>query len=555
MIAVVLVATGIGLLASTAQVRAAYRDALQDLFQSAANTVVQVRDARLAAVQARCRRLVNSPRVFAAMQSGDPEVLAQVADDELREFFQRAQENAVGGRASAGYLFLDAQGQAIEPGSGTPAIDRAVVAGWASVREPSMQDMAPRVVYVAVEEQPLEVLLTPVPDPDDGSCMGALAVLFDFATPAPMPVTGGGEIRSGLMLGGALFGGQIPVAAAESLQAADTVGGERQIWIDGTPWLALERPIDATDRSARLVLAASLEPLHAAVRRLVLSGLGAGLAGVVLGLMVSVWMGRGLARPVAVLSEAARQVGQGDYSVQVAVTRSDELGQLSDRFNQMAQGLALRDRYRGLLDLVADPGIAREMIGGADALGGSTLPAAVIFCDIRGFTPLANRLSPGELVVVLNEHMTALTEVVYRHGGVVDKFVGDLVMAVFGAPRGGVNDAERAARCALDMVRERARRNRTAVHPIEIGVGVAFGPMVAGCMGSARRLNYTVLGDRVNLAARLCSAAPAGSVYVDEAVRGQLGPGWRVSPLEPLQVKGFDRPVEAFRLDDREEVP
>lgn len=555
MIAVVLVATGIGLLASTAQARVTYRDALQDLFESAADTVVQVRDARLLAVQARCRRLVSSPRVFAAMQSGDPEVLAQVADDELREFFQQAQENAVGGRASAGYLFLDARGHVIEPGSGTPAIDRAVAAAWARVREQAAEDMAPRVMYVAVQEQPLEVLLTPVPDPDDGSLMGALAVLFDFATPEPMPVSGGGEIRSGLLVDGRLFGGQIPDAAAAPLQAADAVEGERQLLIDGRPWLAFERSIDAADRSVRLVLAASLEPLHAAVRRLVLSGLVAGLAGVVLGLVVSVLMGRGLARPVAALSAAARRVGQGDYAVQVPVARRDELGQLSDRFNQMTQGLALRDRYRGLLDLVADPGIAREMIGGADALGGTTLPAAVIFCDIRGFTPLANRLSPRELVEVLNEHMTALTEVVYRHGGVVDKFVGDLIMAVFGAPQGGADDAERAARCALDMVRERARRNRTAADPIEIGVGVAFGPMVAGCMGSARRLNYTVLGERVNLAARLCSAAPAGCVYVDDAVRGRLGPGWRVSPLEGLQVKGFDRPVDAFRLDDHKEVP
>jgi class 3 adenylate cyclase len=102
------------------------------------------------------------------------------------------------------------------------------------------------------------------------------------------------------------------------------------------------------------------------------------------------------------------------------------------------------------------------------------------------------------------------------------------------------------------MVMTRARINHGAKNPIEIGVGLAYGDMVAGCMGSRQRLNYTVLGDRVNLAARLCSAAPAMCVYADAAVRERLGPGWGVTPLEPLKVKGFSEPVQAYRLDSME---
>jgi class 3 adenylate cyclase len=230
------------------------------------------------------------------------------------------------------------------------------------------------------------------------------------------------------------------------------------------------------------------------------------------------------------------------------------LGRLAERFNEMTHGLTLRDKYRGLLDLVADPGIAEEMIGGTVDLGGVMTPAAVIFCDIRGFTPLSNRLTPHQVVEVLNDHMTALTEVVYRHGGVVDKFVGDLIMAVFGAPKAGTDDAVRAARCAFDMVRTRERLNRTAKEPIQIGVGVAYGDMVAGCMGSRQRLNYTVLGDRVNLGARLCSMAPAMAVYIDDQTRARLGPGWGIAALEPLKVKGFAAPVPAFRIDSMEET-
>jgi class 3 adenylate cyclase len=104
------------------------------------------------------------------------------------------------------------------------------------------------------------------------------------------------------------------------------------------------------------------------------------------------------------------------------------------------------------------------------------------------------------------------------------------------------------------MVMTRARINQGARNPIEIGVGLAYGDMVAGCMGSRQRLNYTVLGDRVNLAARLCSAAPAMCVYADGAVRERLGPGWGVTPLEPLKVKGFSEPVQAYRLDSMEDA-
>jgi class 3 adenylate cyclase len=393
-------------------------------------------------------------------------------------------------------------------------------------------------------------------DPATGDRLLTLAIAFPYRVASAVPTAGGGELRNGLLLAGTLFGDQLPADAATVL--SDGLGTARnasevEFRNAGEPWIAYCKPLDPMDPSAQLVVAASLEPMRAALWRLMLSAFASGSLGVILGVMVAVTLSRGIARPVSRLAEAARRVGAGDLAVRVPVDRRDEIGQLAARFNDMTHGLALRDKYRGLLDLVADPGIAEEMIGGTVDLGGVTTPAAVIFCDIRGFTPLTNRLSAHEVVDLLNEHMTALTEVVYRHGGVVDKFVGDLIMAVFGAPRPGTDDAVRAARCAVDMVITRARINRGAKNPIEIGVGLAFGDMVAGCMGSRQRLNYTVLGDRVNLAARLCSAAPAMCVYADGAVRERLGPGWGVTPLEPLKVKGFSEPVQAYRLDSMED--
>ena len=563
MLSVVLVATALGLAASATQVRASYRQALRDLFESGARTVTAVRDAELAAVQARCRRLAASPRLFAAMESGDRQVLSQVADDELREFFVGARAGSVGGRRSAGYLFLDAKAAPIEPGTGTPTLDAAVAARWMRETDAVRQSGEARLGYLAANGTPLEVLFTPVADPDDGTRVGTLAVLFPVEFAAPMPMAGGGELRTGLLLGDAMFGGQVPAAAGGVLAASGgtAVEGspmkgatETEFPVDGVPWLAFRQSLDPMDPSAQLVIAASLEPMQAALRRLVASAVVSGGLGVALGVVVALVMARGLARPVAALSDAAHRVGRGEYDVRVTVRRRDELGRLAERFNEMTHGLSLRDKYRGLLDLVADPGIAQEMIGGTVDLGGVMTPAAVIFCDIRGFTPLSNRLTPHQVVEVLNEHMTALTEVVYRHGGVVDKFVGDLIMAVFGAPKPGGDDAVRAARCAFDMVRTRERLNRTAKEPIQIGVGVAYGDMVAGCMGSRQRLNYTVLGDRVNLGARLCSMAPAMAVYIDDQTRARLGQGWDIAALEPLKVKGFAQPVPAYRIDSKEDA-
>jgi len=178
----------------------------------------------------------------------------------------------------------------------------------------------------------------------------------------------------------------------------------------------------------------------------------------------------------------------------------------------------------------------------------------VLFCDIRGFTSLTEGKEPREVIHLLNEHMTLLTDVAYAHGGTVDKFVGDLIMVTFGAPRPAADDAVRMVRCALAMIGSRSRANDGAVEPIRIGVGCAYGRVVAGCMGSARRLDYTVLGERVNLAARLCSKAPAMKVWVDSGTRMAVGRHARFSPLPPIEAKGFSKPVEAFELSSLEET-
>ncbi len=183
-------------------------------------------------------------------------------------------------------------------------------------------------------------------------------------------------------------------------------------------------------------------------------------------------------------------------------------------------------------------------------LGGELREATVLFCDIRGFTTLTEGMDPAEVIELLNEHMTALTAVVHARHGVVDKFVGDALIALFGVPRSAGDDARNAVVAARQMIAERRRLNAEGHRRIEIGIGIASGTVVAGCMGSADRLNYTVLGERVNLASRLSGRAAGMEVLIDDQTRRRLAHGVVVEALPPLQLKGFSAPVAAYRLTE-----
>jgi class 3 adenylate cyclase len=239
----------------------------------------------------------------------------------------------------------------------------------------------------------------------------------------------------------------------------------------------------------------------------------------------------------------------GNLEVRLPVKSRDEIGLLTRSFNAMGVELELKERYRSVLDKVPDPQVADELMRGSLDLGGEERETTVLFCDIRGFTPLTEGMRPAEVIAMLNEHMTALTEVVYTHHGVVDKFVGDEIMVMFGSPRSYGDDAVNGARCALGMLRKREELNETGRYRIRIGVGVASGEVVAGCMGSVDRLNYTVLGEKVNLASRLCSVAGGMEVLVDGATRERLGDGAVVERCDNLSLKGFAGVVEAYRLE------
>lgn len=186
-------------------------------------------------------------------------------------------------------------------------------------------------------------------------------------------------------------------------------------------------------------------------------------------------------------------------------------------------------------------------------LGGVNQKVSVMFADIRGFTSLSEKLQPEKVVEILNNYFAHVTEVIFDHGGTLDKYLGDGVMALFGAPLSKGNDAENAVRAAQSIQRLVVELNRDASDrgwpELNVGIGINTGIVTAGNIGSPRRIDYTVIGDTVNSASRLMSHAPPGSIIIAQSTAADLTRGkFRLRALEPLIVKGKSEPIEVFSV-------
>lgn len=340
---------------------------------------------------------------------------------------------------------------------------------------------------------------------------------------------------------------------AEPLVSMAGDAGSRDMEALGASWTVRSQPLLEGDPSqGHWVIAVPLDPVLAPFRRITGALLLSGLLSLVLAVLVGVALSRGLTRPVRALVEATGRVAEGDYEAEVPVTTHDELGTLAESFNDMTRGLLLKERLRLILDVVSSREVAEELVRGGLELGGENRKVTVLFADIRGFSALTEGMEPQEVIALLNECMQRLSDAVVEQGGHVDKFVGDELMAVFNAPKSLDDHVGRALRAALGMQSamhalntERAARGET---PIGLGVGVNTGVVVAGKMGSQTRNNYTVLGDTVNLASRLCSAATAGEILVTRACLGEAGVEVRAQALGERAFKGFSTEMEVLSV-------
>jgi adenylate cyclase len=229
------------------------------------------------------------------------------------------------------------------------------------------------------------------------------------------------------------------------------------------------------------------------------------LGGVVLcfGLLVTWLNARAVVAPILAVRDAMERVEDGDLDVEVQVYDGTELGQLQTGFNQMVGGLRDREKLRDLFGRHVGQEVAEAAALGEVELGGETRVVSVLFVDIVGSTTLATEREPADVVALLNRFFGVVVEEVGRHSGLVNKFIGDAVLAVFGAPV----ELEDHARLALEAGRAMAHRLAEEVPDLDAGIGVATGEAVAGNVGDESRFEYTVIGDAVNAAARISDLA------------------------------------------------
>ena len=226
------------------------------------------------------------------------------------------------------------------------------------------------------------------------------------------------------------------------------------------------------------------------------------------------------------------------------MTTNDELGLLTDAFNDTAKSLKEKEFLKGAFSTYVSSDIMNELLKDPKKLSlhGKRVKATMLFTDIRGFTAMSESLEPEQVVAVINEYLTLQTDRVFKWKGVLDKFVGDCVMAVYGVPASKDDDAFRAVRTAMD-IRESiealnsARKKKKQI-TVEIGMGINTGEVVSGNMGSAQKMDYTVIGDNVNLAARLEANAPGGCIYVSESTYDETKDRIEYMELESIRVKG-----------------
>jgi len=204
-----------------------------------------------------------------------------------------------------------------------------------------------------------------------------------------------------------------------------------------------------------------------------------------------------------------------------------------------------------------DPGLADQLLaGGEDALGGRAVEATVLFSDVRSFTTITEKLGPQGTVALLNEYFTIMVECISREGGMLDKFIGDAIMAGFGVPMPHDDDEDRAVRAGISMIRELWDWNKVRVargeDPVDMGLGLNTDNVVTGNIGSPKRMDYTMIGDGVNLAARLESACKQYKAHIllSEFTVGKLKGTYRIRDIDKVVVKGKTKPVEIYECLD-----
>jgi len=264
-----------------------------------------------------------------------------------------------------------------------------------------------------------------------------------------------------------------------------------------------------------------------------------------------------ISRPIRSLVKATNQIEAGEYSVDLKPRTKDEIGLLTSSFINMSKGLLEKERLKETFGKFVNKEVAQRAASGELKLGGERRVATIFFSDIRSFTAISENMSPEDVVEFLNAYMTRMVDCVEVTYGVVDKFIGDAIMAVWGCPvtQGSpTRDADFAIRASLMMRRSLLDFNKGRGTPdkpiLRIGCGINTGYVLAGQIGSAKRMEYTVIGDAVNTASRIEALnKPFGTdILISENTYKLLKDRIIVEPMQPIKVKGKVAPLQIYAV-------
>ena len=257
--------------------------------------------------------------------------------------------------------------------------------------------------------------------------------------------------------------------------------------------------------------------------------------------------------PVKGMETAMIKVRKGDLTASARVVGNDELGILSESFDQMIEGLRDRERIKETFGRFVTPEIARAILENPPVPGGENTEVSILFSDVRNYTTICEQLSPEDVIALLNDYFSYMVQAIEKHHGLVYQFVGDGIMAVFGAPVKLTDHANFAVRSAIEMMDALDRFNteiRSGLPPIRIGIGINTGPVVAGIIGTQQRMEYRVVGDSVNLAARIEALNKDfhTDVLISRSTVDQLKDHFNLKAFQPVKVKGKEDHVHVYEV-------
>ena len=314
------------------------------------------------------------------------------------------------------------------------------------------------------------------------------------------------------------------------------------------------KELQSEKKKFALVAALDVTQVQAVIRQNLLLAMGGVLIAALVAVVVGVRLASIMSGALKRINGALKKLEVQEYVKVHGVDTGDELEDLASGFNTMVEGLQERDKLKTTFGKYMTEAVMDHLMAGKVQLGGETLTATILFSDIRSFTSISEKMDAKSLVSLLNEYFTEMVDVVIKEYGVVDKYIGDAIMAVFGAPVTRKDDAIHAVRAAVGMRKALATLNERLVarglNPIKTGIGIHTGEVVAGNIGSEKRMEYTVIGDTVNLASRLESATKdlGVAVLVSDDTYQLVKDHVEARPVKEITVKGRQKPVMTYEV-------